>query len=355
MTPSTLSRGIGASLTEFDQLPVVDVGPYVDGSDKRGVADRIGIACRDVGFFYIRNHGVAGPLVEKVFKAAEEFFLLPVAEKRRIDVLNSPAYRGYVPLYAESVSGLIPNLRECFDIGNEFGPDYPHADEDLPLHGRNQWPARPAGLRPALEAYWSEMMRLANQLMGAMALSLGLDESYFDQSINWPLAQIRLNHYPPQTKHLDGSEMGIDEHSDYGCLTILAQDDVGGLEVKNAAGTWIHAPPIPGTFIINLGQQMQRWTNDLFKATMHRAVNASGRERYSIPFFFDANWDARIECLPTCRSAANPAKYPPVMAGPALHEIFLSAYFNPATQEKAGAPARPDSANAARSTSAGAR
>lgn len=343
---STLSKGIRAELTAFDEVPVIDVGPFIEGRDKQGVADRIGAACRDIGFFYVRNHGVDRSRVENVFDAAASFFALPEHEKRLIDILKSPAYRGYVGLYAESVSGDIPNLRECFDIGNEFGPDYPHAGKDLPLHGRNQWPARPAQLRPAMEAYWGEMMTLANRLMHAMALSLGLEETHFDDSIRWPLAQIRLNHYPPQTENLDGSVMGIDEHSDYGCVTILAQDDVGGLEVKNAAGEWIQAPPIPGTFIINLGQQMQRWTNDLFKATMHRAMNLSGRERYSIPFFFDANWDARIECLPTCRSAANPAKYPPVIAGPELHETFLRAYFNKATQEKAGAPARPDPAQA---------
>jgi isopenicillin N synthase-like dioxygenase len=165
-------------------------------------------------------------------------------------------------------------------------------------------------------------MRLAAQLMEAFALSLHLPEKYFHPMLDEAMGALRLLHYPPQPPADDARVVGTGSHTDYGCLTILAQDSVGGLQVRNSAGEWVAAPPVPGAFVVNIGDQMARWTNDVFGATHHRVINTSGRERYSMPFFFEPNFDAVISCLETCRSPEHPAKYADVVAGEYLVSRF---------------------------------
>lgn len=162
--------------------------------------------------------------------------------------------------------------------------------------------------------------------MRGFALALDMNADYFADKIDRPLAQLRLLHYPPQSGDVQARTIGCGAHTDYGCLTILAQDQNGGLQVRNTAGDWIAAPPVPGAFVVNLGDQMARWTNGRFQATPHRVINVSGRERYSMPFFFDPNWEAEIACLPTCAVPGEAPRFAPVQAGPYLQSRFDATF-----------------------------
>jgi isopenicillin N synthase-like dioxygenase len=218
------------------------------------------------------------------------------------------------------------DLKEGFDLMRELAPDDPDVRAGKPLHGPNQWPGDLPGFRAAILAYYAAMEDLAKLLLCGMALSLDLDEHWFADKTRKALAYLRLLHYPPQQGLIDEREIGCGAHSDYGCLTILAQDEVGGLQLRNSAGDWIEAPPIPGTFVINLGDQMARWTNERYQATPHRVINRSGRERYSIPFFFDPDYDAVIECLPTCQGPDNPPKHQPITGGEHLLSMLKATF-----------------------------
>lgn len=323
----TLAPGLGARRVPFKRIPRVDLGPLIDGSDKARAAEAIGKACREVGFLYIENHGVPPDLVARTFAEAERFFALPTEDKMRVAMARSPNHRGYYGLFEENTDPTkTGDLKEGFDIALELGADDPDVIAGKPYHGPNQWPAGLPGFRETLEEYYAAMRGLAATLMRGFALALRLDEDFFDGKIAKPLAQLRTLHYPPQAGHVVEDTLGCGAHTDYGCLTILAQDAVGGLQVQNVAGDWIAAPPVPGTFVVNIGDQMARWTNGLFAATVHRVINTSGRERYSVPFFFDPDYDAWIECLPSCRDVDHPPKYPPVKAGEYLMQRFNETY-----------------------------
>ena len=312
------AAGIGAKRVAFGSVPVIDLGSLRgnDRAAKQRTAAAIGRACEDVGFIYIANHGVPDALVAHAFAEAKRFFALPLAEKMKIPLKASANYRGYFPLKEEKTDvTAMGDLKEGFDLMRELGPDDPDVRAGKPLHGPNQWPDALPGFRESILDYYAAMEGLAKTLLRGMALSLDLDENWFADKTRKPLAYLRLLHYPPQRGMIDEREIGCGAHSDYGCLTILAQDQVGGLQLRNSAGDWIEAPPIPGAFVINLGDQMARWTNERFQATPHRVINRSGRERYSIPFFFDPDFDAVIECLPSCQGPGNPPKHKPITGG----------------------------------------
>lgn len=311
----------------FDRIPVVDLAPFLSGGDRRAAVAEVGRACREVGFLYVRNHGVPDDLIARVFAAATSYFALPLADKMGQHIKKSPHHRGYFPLFEENTDpNLTADLKEGFDLAMELGPDDPDVRKGTPLHGPNVWPGALPGFRDTCLAYHGAMTDLARTLLRAFALALDIDEFFFRDKVSKPLAQLRLLHYPPQTGHVESRTLGCGAHTDYGCLTILAQDGNGGLQLQNCRGDWIEAPPIPGTFVINVGDQMARWTNDIFPSTPHRVINTSGRERYSIPFFFDPNYDAHIACLPNCQGPERPVRYTPVLAGPYLVQRFNDTF-----------------------------
>ncbi|MBL8705529.1 MAG: isopenicillin N synthase family oxygenase [Rhodospirillales bacterium] len=325
------AAGIGARKVPFSSVPVIDLGPLsgTDRAAKQRTAAAIGRACEEIGFIYIANHGVPQDLIEHTFAEARRFFALPLAEKSKIPIANSKNFRGYFPLKGETTDvTAMGDLKEGFDLMRELGPDDPDVRTGKPLHGPNQWPSEDVlpGFRQSILAYYAAMEALAQRLLRGMALSLDLDEGFFAGKTQKALAYLRLLHYPPQQGMIDEREIGCGAHSDYGCLTILAQDEVGGLQLRNSAGEWIEAPPIPGTFVINLGDQMARWTNERFQATPHRVINRSGRERYSIPFFFDPDFDAVIECLPSCQGPGNPPKHAPITGGEHLLSMLKATF-----------------------------
>ena len=307
---------------------MVDLAGLTGGTRAADVAASLRHAAETVGFLYVTVHGVPDDLVAAMFAESQAFFDRPLDEKMTEHIKNSPVHRGYFPLFEENTDPtLTADLKEGFDIGRDLGPDTPEVRRGLPLHGANQWPENAVSFRATAEQYFAAMRALATTVMRGFAIALDLPPDWFVDKTDRPLAQLRLLHYPPQTGHVESQTMGCGAHTDYGCLTILAQDSNGGLQVCNTAGEWIAAPPIPGAFVVNIGDQLARWTNGRFQATPHRVINISGRERYSIPFFFDPNWDAEINCLPNCVQPGTEPRFPPVLAGPYLQSRF-DATFN---------------------------
>lgn len=331
----------GRTALAFDRIPLIDMAAFLDGSDPAGVAAQIGVACREVGFLYLVNHGIPAALIEAAMAEARRFFALPEARKMAVHIARSPAHRGYFPPFAENNDPANSrDLKEGFDLARDLPAEDARVRAGKPLHGANLWPEALPGFRPVIEAYYAALMRLAGQLMEAFALSLALPRAYFHPMLDEAMGALRLLHYPPQPADPPAgvAVTGTGAHTDYGCLTILAQDAVGGLEVQNAAGAWVAAPPVPGAFVVNIGDQMARWTNDVFAATRHRVINRSGRERYSMPFFFEPNYDAVIRCLETCRAPGEAPKYPDVIAGEYLLARFDATFGHRTAQTKAITP-----------------
>ena len=312
---------------EFQSVPVIDVGPLFDGTDDaaRAVAAEIRRASIEVGFFYVRGHNVSHDLMRAVLMAAKYFFALPEAHKREIQV--NQAHRGYVP-FAQTTLGRAfkPDFKESLNFAFPFQPGDPYLADGKPLIGLNQWPAGEPVLRGIAEDYYAAVFELGQRLLEGFALALDIDRRFFRELYKHPLVRGRLVHYPPQPAGEGADQFGAAPHTDWGCITVLWQDDVGGLQVRNRAGQWIDAPPIEDTFVINIGDMLARWSNDLFVSTPHRVINASGRERFSIPVFYDPDFETVVECLPRCSTADNPPKYPRTIAGEYITAQYDKAY-----------------------------
>ncbi len=312
---------------DFKKIPIIDVAPLIEGTPAGGgakVADEIRNACRNVGFFYIRNHGVPRVHRDELFAQARHFFALPTERKMDIYIGRSKQHRGYIPLGRE-VTDKRKDWHEALDFGADLPLDHPDVQAEKPLHGPNQWPEDLPGFRTTMTSHWDLMSELGSGLTRGLALSLGLEADFFDPFTRQPLSDWRLIHYPA-AMGLEGIGQGIGEHIDYGFVTILAQDEVGGLEVRNASGEWIAAPDVPGTFIVNIGHMVQRWTNDRYQATWHRVRSPREKERLSIPFFYSPSYDTVVEPLPSCCSGTNPARFEPCHFGEYSVAAFARSY-----------------------------
>ncbi len=279
------------------KVPVIDVSPLVTAAgDPHEPASRMGRACRENGFFYVVGHGVDEGLERRLEELSRRFFAQDAETKLRLRMaLGGTAWRGYFPVGDELTSGK-PDLKEGLYFGAELGADDPRVRAGIPLHGSNLFPAGLPGFREVVLEYLAAMTRLGHALMAGLALSLGLERSYFaDRYTADPLVLFRIFHYPPAPTPAAGEpQWGVGEHTDYGVLTILKQDDTGGLEVKSRS-RWIAAPPIPGSFVCNIGDMLDRMTRGLYRSTPHRVRNVTSRGRLSFPFFFDPSFDARVE------------------------------------------------------------
>jgi isopenicillin N synthase-like dioxygenase len=293
-------------------VSVIDIAPFLAGSTegKRMVAAQVGQACEDIGFLSIVGHGVPLDLIQSTYDISRSFFDLPFEEKLQVRV-NSTGV-GYVPLQVESLAASLGqktpgDLKESLNAGRDFDHD--------------RWPARPPELKETWIEYFRTLNGLATSIMQIFATALDLPEHFFDDKIEQPQAFMRVINYPDQPEDPLPGQLRAGAHSDYGTLTILRSENVaGGLQVLDRTGAWLDVVAAPNSFVINIGDMMQYWTNDRWKSTVHRVMNPPrdknlGSRRQSIVFFHSPNENTLISCLDSCCSIDNPAKYAPILAG----------------------------------------
>jgi isopenicillin N synthase-like dioxygenase len=286
-------------------VPVIDVAPLLSGAgDVDSVAREIDAACRQAGFFSIVGHGVDSALQTRLDELSGRFFALPELEKAEIAMARGGrAWRGWFPVGGELTSGA-PDLKEGIYFGAELGPSHPRVAAGTALHGANLFPRHPADLRDVVLAYVDELTRVGQAVLAGVAGGLGLRPTWFvDHLTADPLVLFRIFRYPPAAETDDG-QWGVGEHTDYGLLTILGQDTNGGLQVRTSAG-WVDVDPVPGAFVCNLGDMLERLTGGLYRSTPHRVRNASRVGRLSFPFFLDPSWDAVVDRLPIVERPAD--------------------------------------------------
>jgi isopenicillin N synthase-like dioxygenase len=319
-------------------VPVLDISPYRSGDPRarKALAGKVDRVCREIGFMVISGHGVDAALIAEVDALSRAFFDLPLAEKMKIVRPAPDVTRGYMPMKAEvlvrSRGGEAPgDLNESLMIGpvDVTGAAYYTAAAAGRHFAPNLWPDRPAGLRAAYERYYRVMDALAIDLMRLFALALGLPEHWFDTSVDRSISRLRVRNYPAPDGPLEPGQLRAGAHSDYGSLTILKTEDrPGGLQVRGEDGVWLDVPHVPGSFVVNIGDMLARWTNDRWVSTLHRVANppaerAAESRRQSIVFFQNPNYDAVVACLPSCTDGAHPPKYPPTTSGGHLREKFV--------------------------------
>ena len=282
-------------------IPIIDIGPLRDGSAETGVAREIHEASRDVGFLYIRNHGIDPELIAEAHEKGLTFFRQSDEIKRAVSI--SRDHRGYLrPGAAKMEDDVTPDLKESF----VWGHDFPQSQRNRPLQGVNRWPGSVPGLRPVLERYLVAASDVARDVLRGCALGLGLPADTFLQHTSRPLSRASLAYYPPQPETLGPEVFGVSPHTDFGVLTVLHQDEIGGLHVQDYEGEWVAAPPVPGTLVVNVGDLLARWSNGKLRSTPHRVINRSGRERLSIVTAFDPDFDTPIDPSVSCTEGEVP-------------------------------------------------
>jgi isopenicillin N synthase-like dioxygenase len=303
----------------FRALPEVDVSGLYDSelAERQRAAGLLVSACREAGFFYLTGHRVSGEMISELLGQARAFFAQSLAEKLTYYIGNSQNHRGYVPPGEETFYDGARDQKESFDLcfeAREAVPSHPFA-------GPNVWPALP-GFRAVVSRYYAAVFELGQRLLRGFALGLDLPETFFDQFVTAPPSQLRMLHYPPNP----GADVtvGIGAHTDYECFTILLPTEPG-LEVMNGAGEWIDAPPRPGTFVVNIGDTLEMWTNGELTATSHRVRKVSV-ERYSFPLFFACDYQVEVRPLPSFVSAERPPRYPALKAGEHLYAQTLQSF-----------------------------
>jgi isopenicillin N synthase-like dioxygenase len=279
-------------------LPVIDVAPLLDpmssADDRRAVGRQLDAACRQSGFLLVEGHGVDPDLRDQLESLSREFFALPDATKAQISMDRAgSAWRGWFPVGGELTSGE-PDRKEGVYFGTELGPDDPRVAARTPLHGANLFPSEPASLGPVVLRWMDEVTAVGQALLRGLALGLGLDEGWFARHLTAePTVLFRAFHYPPG----DDDSWGVGEHTDYGLVTLLAQDHHGGLQVRTG-GEWVDVPADPRLFVVNIGDMLDRMTRGIYRSDPHRVRNLSGQDRVSFPLFLDPSWEARVTPLP---------------------------------------------------------
>ena len=285
-----------------DAVPTIDLGTIDHPGGAESLAQQLDAACRDTGFFCIVGHGIDPALLGRMDAAARAFFALPEPTKSQIAMAGGGrAWRGWFPLGGEVTSG-IPDGKEGIYFGEELGPEDPRVVAEVPLHGSNLFPADVPDLGPAVLAWIEALTSLGHRLMSLVATGLGLPADWFRQELTAdPTVLFRIFRYPDaaaaDAAEAGVGEWGVAEHTDYGLLTMLAQDDCGGLQVRGRNG-WIDVTPVENSFVCNIGDMLERITAGRYRSTPHRVHNTSGRDRLSFPFFFDPSWDAHVTPLP---------------------------------------------------------
>jgi isopenicillin N synthase-like dioxygenase len=318
---STIDQGLAAPRRAFaTEMPILDLGDWLAGGPIGPLAEQFKAACTNTGFFYIQNHGIPRAVVDGVFDATRRYFALSMEERLK-DKIDERFRRGFMPYGVTQHPGHRPDLKESYELSLDLPLTDPDVQAGLPLHGPNRWPADKPWLQDAAEAYFAHTVALGKRLLRVFATALEQPEEFFLQYCNKPMVQSRLFHYPPQSSP-SSLELGAAAHTDYGMLTILAQDPIGGLELRTRGGEWVAAPYIEDTLVVNLGDMVKVWTNDTYVSNPHRVANRTGQERFSIPTFFNLDYHTPVACLPNFQSADQPPRHAPVKSGDYLVKRF---------------------------------
>ena len=318
-------------------IPVIDFSPAFrsdpgDPAALAALAAQVRHASETVGFFYLAGHGVPDEVVDAAFAASREFHALPLEEKMRLSLNENNI--GYLPVNqsiqkASTVhKATRPNFNESFFISHDRAADHPDVLAGTPLRGRNRWPEGHAAMRAAMVTYFKTLDAVGARMLPVLARALGMPAGYFAPFFAGEAhVNLRFLHYPPQDVS-DEEQFGQGPHTDNSFITILARTDVPGLAVRLPSGEWLAPPLIPGTFLVNLGNMMKRWSNDRFLSPPHAVLNESGADRYSIAFFYSPTPAAVIECLPSCTGPDDSPRYPPAVYGDLVLEFYNANYFH---------------------------
>ena len=301
----------------FEELPVIDIKPLLNGSTHgaSSVIKQLGWAARNTGFFYVTHHGVSRTLIDDTFALTRAFFALPLEQKMRWHYSRGRNHSGYLAIDQEITDAQAGgDFKEGLDYFFELSAD--DQDYDYRFYGGpNLWVDTPPGYRVALQRCFSELLDLNRLLLDAMLQSVGVAPGALSEQLSKPIAVLSPRRYPPQSGHITRAHLGANMHEDWCCCTVIAQDEVPGLQAMNAHGQWIEVTPLEGTFVCNLGELLARWTNGKFVATQHRVINDSGRERYSIPAFLSPNRSSWVEVLSECQGPHDPARFEALNVG----------------------------------------
>ena len=303
------------------QIPKIDISKIEEKEFSRTLLQDFFSAYNKYGFGYIINHGIEKTLIEQLFQVSKQFHSQPLSEKMRVALDHN--HRGYIAINTSTdVNSKLadvkkPNQSESFMMMREDKSELP----DVYLSGPNQWP-KLENFKEVLEKYTCNMTKLGRNLMRLALLSSGVKDLSVMQSLDTPTIWLRLLHYPPISKNSPSDLYGSAPHTDFGCLTILAQDEIGGLQVQTREGKWIDVPKLEGSFVVNVGDMLSRYTNGLLRSTPHRVINKSGKERFSCPFFFDPHTNAVVQPL---KGTGKP-KFSPINFGEFLREELEASY-----------------------------
>jgi len=287
--------------------------------------DKLDRACREIGFFYLINHDISKELIDDLMKVAQEYFDLPYEEKIKIDISKSINHRGYGAIGEENLEeGSKKDWKETFDMALNLDSHHPLVAKYPKMYGSNRYPDN-SQIVAVLKQYYETAFIVSQNVLKAMALALKLNEHFFTQHFSDHVTALRMIHYPPRPDQ--SHDNGAGAHTDYGCITLLLQDDIGGLQVKSRNDEWIDATPVEGSLVVNIGDLMQRWTNDEYVSTAHR-VTASNKNshRYSFPFFVEPDYETFVECVESCQNSNNPAKYQGILSGDWIQSRFNATY-----------------------------
>lgn len=311
-----------ARTVDVGVIPVIDVTPLRDGTAPAAVAQALHDASRGLGFIYVAGHGIPSGVTDALRESAARFFRAPEEAKRTVRV--SAKHRGWIGRGgARMQDDAKADFKESFLFG--FEDEEGWTPEDHPLRGANRWPAFLPELRAHAMQFYRHAHEVARHLMRGFAIGLGLEEDFFLRSCDRPLSRASLVYYPAQPESLGEDQFGVGPHTDFGVLTVLCQDGVGGLQIRDANGDWVHAPPIEGTLVVNVADLLSRWTNGAYRSTPHRVVNRSGRERVSLVFAFDPDPETVIDARPVCGPKAR-IEYEPITCGDYLVWRFGKAF-----------------------------
>ena len=304
-------------MTDPERIPLLDVAQFLAGEPGalEQVAGELRNALEQVGFYYLAGHNVSPETVRGAFDACREFHAQTLEAKLAIKAnahnLGYMPVNGYVSRSSKVEEAKKPNLVEAVFFKRELPADHPHVRANLRFRGRNQWPDGLPAFRAAVLSYCDAMEALCKSMLPVYARALELDANYFDAGFDDPMYTLRMSHYPPAEAG-EADQYGVAPHTDSSFLTMLAQSELPGLSIRMPDGEWVDAPVLADAFLVNSGDMLRRWTNHRFLSTAHRVVNRNpGRDRYAIPFFFDASYEYPMACLPTCQSADNPARFEP--------------------------------------------